>query len=69
MTSAELASFCPGGTVTQVDCQTSDGIEYFSSGEILTCDVTNGLVCNNVDNFPVPCSDYKIRYQCSCPGE
>jgi hypothetical protein len=66
MTSSELAAFCPGGTITHVDCMTVDNIEYFSSGEILTCDANNGLVCNNGDNFPVPCSDYKIRYQCQC---
>jgi hypothetical protein len=69
MTSSELAAFCPGGTITHVDCMTVDNIEYFSSGEILTCDANNGLVCNNTDNDPVPCSDYKIRYECSCPGK
>ena len=67
MTSSELASFCPGGTVTRVECQTVDGIEHFSSGEILTCTTDGGLQCNNADNFPIPCSDYQIRYECSCP--
>ena len=67
MTSSELTSFCPGGTITKVDCQTVDGIEYFSSGEILTCTTDGGLQCNNADNFPIPCSDYKIRYECTCP--
>ncbi|KAL8604894.1 hypothetical protein ACOMHN_028522 [Nucella lapillus] len=68
MTSSELTSFCPGGTISQVDCRTVDGIEYFSSGEILTCTTDGGLQCNNADNFPIPCSDYKIKYQCTCPG-
>ncbi|XP_076461744.1 uncharacterized protein LOC143294198 [Babylonia areolata] len=68
MTSSELTSFCPGGTITQVDCQTADGIEYYSSGEILTCTTDGGLQCNNADNFPIPCSDYKIKYLCSCPA-
>ena len=67
MTSSELTSFCPGGTITKVDCQTVDGIEYFSSGEVLTCTTDGGLQCNNADNFPIPCSDYKIRYECTCP--
>ena len=69
MTSLELASFCPGGTISKVDCQTVDGIEYFSSGEILTCSASEGLVCNNADNFPIPCSDYQIKYECTCPGK
>ena len=69
MTSSELTSFCPGGTITQVDCQTVDGIEHFSSGEILTCTTDGGLQCNNADNFPIPCSDYRIKYECTCPGE
>ena len=69
MTSSELTSFCPGGTITQVECQTVDGIEYYSSGEILTCTTDGGLQCNNADNFPIPCSDYQIKYECTCPGE
>ena len=69
MTSSELTSFCPGGTITQVDCQTVDGIEHFSSGEILTCTTDGGLQCNNADNFPIPCSNYRIKYECTCPGE
>ena len=69
MTPSELTSFCPGGTITQVDCQTVDGIEHFSSGEILTCTTEGGLQCNNADNFPIPCSDYRIKYECTCPGE
>jgi hypothetical protein len=66
MTSAELTAFCPGGTITNVDCMTVDNIEYFSSGEVLTCTANGGLQCSNADNFPVPCSDYKIRYECTC---
>ena len=69
MTPAELAAFCPGGMVAKADCQTVDGIEYFSSGEILTCSAQGGLQCSNADNFPNPCSDYKIRYQCTCPNK
>ncbi|PVD30852.1 hypothetical protein C0Q70_10127 [Pomacea canaliculata] len=68
MTSQQLSQFCAGGRVSQVDCRTTGGIEYFSSGEIVTCTVDTGLVCNNADNDPIPCSDYEIRYECSCPG-
>ena len=66
MTSSEMASFCPGGTITKINCETVDGIEYFSSGEVLTCTTDGGLQCNNADNFPIPCSDYKIQYECTC---
>ena len=69
MTASELTSFCPGGTISQVECQTADGIPSYSSGEILTCTTDGGLVCSNADNFPIPCSDYQIKYECTCPGQ
>ena len=69
MTASELTSFCPGGTISQVECQTADGIPSYSSGEILTCTTDGGLVCSNADNFPIPCTDYQIKYQCTCPGQ
>ena len=68
MTPSARASFCPGGDIT-VECQTVDGIPSYSSGEILTCTADTGLRCSNDDNFPIPCSDYKIRYNCSCPSK
>lgn len=70
MTDAEKAQFCPGGNVTKVECHAVDGdIPSYSSGEILTCYPDQGLACNNADNFPMPCSDYKARFFCSCPGK
>ena len=66
MTPDQLTQLCPGGTITNIECQTVDGIEYFSSGEIVTCTVDQGFSCNNDDNFPIPCSDYQIRYECTC---
>ncbi|KAK3108253.1 hypothetical protein FSP39_004202 [Pinctada imbricata] len=63
----EKQAFCPGGNVTKIECVTSDGdVPSYSSGEILNCYVDSGLVCNNADNFPVPCSNYKVRYYCQC---
>jgi hypothetical protein len=59
--------FCSGGTVTKVECYsvTMDAPAE-SSGEIITCNAERGLVCDDSDNFPIPCGDYKIRYYCAC---
>lgn len=69
MTSAEIKKFCPGGTIKQVECQTSTGIPFHSTGAIQSCTKEQGMICNNADNFPVGCEDYQIRYFCMCSGE
>lgn len=70
LTDAEKADRCPGGSMTRVECYAEAGdIPSYSSGEVLTCDAATGLTCNNADNFPVTCTDYKIRYYCQCPGK
>ncbi|XP_041367296.1 uncharacterized protein LOC121381939 [Gigantopelta aegis] len=70
MTISELGRFCPSGKVDQVECVTVDGdISYFSSGEVVKCDVATGMTCHNADNMPIPCSNYKIRYHCQCSGQ
>ncbi|XP_021374153.1 mucin-5AC-like [Mizuhopecten yessoensis] len=66
MTPAEKKQFCPGGNVTKIQCMTKEGIEFASAGEIATCHLDSGLTCNNADNFPIPCSDYKVQYWCDC---
>ncbi|KAJ8313527.1 hypothetical protein KUTeg_008088 [Tegillarca granosa] len=71
MTDTEKAKFCGSGRITKIECITADGgdIPYYSSGEIgTTCDVGTGLTCLNANNFPLPCSDYKVRYYCDCPA-
>ena len=45
------------------------GISSDSTGEIIQCTIEGGLVCLNDDNAPIPCSDYKVRYQCTCDGK
>lgn len=62
----ELTTFCPGGRITDIECKTINDIEYYSSGETLTCTVETGLICLNTDNDPIGCNDYQIRYKCSC---
>ena len=64
----EKQTFCPGGNITKIECETVDDIPSYSSGDISTCSVSSGFVCYNADNFPIQCQDYKIRYFCSCSG-
>ena len=66
LTEQQKQQLCPGGQLVEIECQTTDGIEYYSSGEVATCDLNTGMVCNNADNFPIPCSDYQVRYRCVC---
>lgn len=68
MTAVQLGKFCSGGNIVQIICETVDGIPSESSGEIITCNRQTGLTCNNVDNSPIPCSDYQVKYECKCPG-
>ncbi|WAQ93448.1 EDIL3-like protein [Mya arenaria] len=68
-TAAQKAAFCPHGKVSRIECRTIDEIASYSSGEIMQCTIEGGAVCLNNDNFPVPCSDYKIKYFCQCTGE
>ena len=67
-TTTEKQWFCPYGNVTKINCTTVDGTPYYSSGEIVDCSPDYGLVCNNDDNYPAQCSDYRISYFCQCPG-
>jgi hypothetical protein len=57
-----------GKTPTGVDCQTGLvysglGVDYRATGQTVSCDIENGLVCRNEDN-PGGCFDYYIRYYC-----
>lgn len=61
------AQVCVGGEIDRIECYSVDmDVPSYSSGEILTCTVDNGLECSNKLNDPIPCSDYKIRYHCLC---
>ena len=69
LTDAEKLQLCSGGNLTRVECHVVDGdIPSYSSGEVAECSVERGFTCNNADNFPIPCSDYKARFYCECPG-
>ena len=69
LTPAELAAFCPNGKVTEVDCIDADTGDSWDSLADSSCDVVDGLICENIpfDGVP-PCHDYKIRYLCNCAG-
>lgn len=59
--------FCVNGKISRVECWDVDiDAAHYSSGEVMTCTPEGGVMCNNADNFPAPCSDYKIRYFCEC---
>jgi len=69
MTLAKQQELCFDGKINRIECETTNGISHFSSGEKLTCDILSGLTCRNSDNYPVPCNDYKVRYFCDCEGK
>ncbi|KAH3845741.1 hypothetical protein DPMN_088024 [Dreissena polymorpha] len=73
MTEAEKRLFCPYGTLTAIECLTTNGTQSYSTGEFQlksppTCTMEGGSVCLNSDNDPITCSDYQIRYYCKCEG-
>ena len=70
---AELQVFCPNGQVTDIQCidaGTGDPADTADSLAEGTCDLDNGLECENLP-FPgvPPCHDYQIRYMCNCSGQ
>ena len=65
----ELKAFCSDGKIKTIECVTTTGVASYSTGEIAMCTIEGGSICLNDDNFPIPCSDYKIRYFCECTGE
>ena len=71
MTPDEKYLFCKDGKIVSVECQSTDNQPYYSTGEIVICNIDQGLVCENADNFPACQHDYMIRYQCeetTCKG-
>ena len=72
MTPNEKHLFCRDGRIITAECRTTDNRAYFDTGEIVSCNVDQGLICENVDNFPACQYDYMIRYQCeetTCHGK
>lgn len=70
MSLKKQAELCSDGHITRIECETTTGIPSYSAGAFgTTCDVTSGFTCRNIDNDPVPCDDYKVRYYCECDGK
>ncbi|XP_033112708.1 cartilage intermediate layer protein 1-like [Anneissia japonica] len=46
-----------------IECRTTGGNSYRSTGQTLTCCAKEGLICKNADNTGL-CSDYKVRFLC-----
>lgn len=65
MSPEELTRFCQRGMVSRIECETLDGKTADEIGDIATCTIENGLVCDEFMNYPIGCQDYKVRYQCS----
>ncbi|RUS78725.1 hypothetical protein EGW08_013512, partial [Elysia chlorotica] len=67
MTAPELATLCPGGNITDIQCIDSDSLDDWVSLSEASCSVEDGLQCVNLPFFDIPsCRDYKIRYMCNC---
>ena len=49
----------------RIQCQTATGTPYDQTGQIVTCNLWDGLTCNNMDQFdPNGCMDYRVRLGC-----
>lgn len=59
--------FCAGGKIKDVDCETIYGVTPDSTGDIMECTLSSGVVCTG--NNIVQCSDWKVRYFCEMCGE
>ncbi|XP_071956624.1 cartilage intermediate layer protein 2-like [Antedon mediterranea] len=50
---------------TGIQCQTTSGAHYTSTGEVVSCSASTGLVCRNADQPDNYCQDYRVRFLCS----
>jgi len=58
---------CGGDAPVAIECKTTTGIDWRSTGEIVTCDRNYGFKCENKDQPDGRCNyDYKVRYLCEC---
>lgn len=50
-----------------IDAQTTGGVNYKETGQVLQVGVTTGLVCRNNEQSNRRCLDYRVRF--CCPSE
>ncbi|CAH1238634.1 MUC5AC [Branchiostoma lanceolatum] len=63
---------CHGLPITDVECVDDNGISYRDTGDVAYCTTTDGFQCHNSENWftdDKQCSNYKVRFQCGCPGQ
>ncbi|KAI8515354.1 hypothetical protein Bbelb_061670 [Branchiostoma belcheri] len=65
--------FCGPEMITNIQCRVDSRLEldYTKTGQDVTCDIHQGLVCENSKQrglLPF-CYDYKVRVFCECGGE
>ncbi|XP_035688711.1 mucin-2-like [Branchiostoma floridae] len=69
----EKFDFCGPEMITNIECRVDSGLEmdYTRTGQDVTCDIHQGLVCENSKQrgFLPFCYDYKVRVFCECGGE
>ena len=66
-----LRSLYPGqicNSPTDIECQTTFGVDYTQTGQNVTCNVNEGFYCINANN-PSGCHDYRVRFYCTTPTE
>lgn len=60
---SNLGDICGGQNITDVQCQTTDGIPSSQTGQVVTCTKSDGFYCQNSQN-PSGCLDYEVRFYC-----
>ncbi|XP_078600776.1 uncharacterized protein LOC144875877 isoform X3 [Branchiostoma floridae x Branchiostoma japonicum] len=62
--------FCENDDIVSVECKVNGHSNLYAenTGQVVTCDTTVGLICNNRDqpDMPPVCYDYAIRFFCKC---
>jgi len=54
---------CPGQSVVDIECRTTDGVDWTLTGEDLRCDDAAMLCYHNQQDDGV-CEDYEVRFLC-----
>ena len=55
---------------TNIECQTTAGLDYTATKEVVVCDVTKGAMCVNAQQPDGTCNyDYKVRFYCGSPSK
>lgn len=60
-------NICGNDTITDIQCQTLDGMPYTNAGENTICDQRFGVYCRDSEQAKVEtkCSHYRFRVRCA----